>query len=676
MAMCAICLFKLPPSAQPLVPRPHPDRMLRPGEPAISQYLKKRYADLSENDGWAKFGEEPEFDHDLGNPEDLLAWSASRGCFTCAAILSFVTESLGHSFWRAVQWRKKRDRPPELHMHDPRANRGRLRVFELYTPTLSSLEDGFASFSGRLIVRTGKHLTTYAQEGLIQAADWLTECSSDHDSCRGRDTGFTPTRLLFIGDRTAENIGLIENSPQNTQYATLSHRWSPETEKVKLLESNYGERLNQGLPLRHLPQMMRDIIEILRYLHFSFVWVDCLCIIQDSEDNQDWRSEAQKMGSVYGNSALTIAATSCDTSSRSVFSAPARSHIQLNQGDENVVFMRRKPDHFWDIRNWMDSPNNPWINQTWPLLPRGWVFQERVLSPRVLHITHDELLWECNHKITCECWSTITHEDNKGLCCKNQVSSLKQIHWTDIVEEYSSCGFTYHSDRLPALAGIARRWGELNGGETYHCGLWQGGSSIASQLLWHNGFGSAWLRPRVASKLPSWSWASVEGPIKFGYEQFSLGSQERKWNPQITSACEGDVYMCESMDRAEIIITAQVFPATLVYDNHGLNRDQRRHCLGWIETGQHGFAVQHLDYAFWHKDEHFVRSGSHVLGLLYHWKPRTGEEKGENVGFLVLHESAEAGKYRRIGLGDSSLGFKLDTRVIEDIIEEKTIILI
>lgn len=134
--------------------------------------------------------------------------------------------------------------------------------------------------------------------------------------------------------------------------------------------------------------------------------------------------------------------------------------------------------------------------------------------------------------------------------------------------------------------------------------------------------------------------------------------------------------MCEGMSLAEIVFTAQVFPVILMYGDGYLTHHQRMHCSFWIQTGQHGLTVQHNDYDLWHHGEHFVRQGSPVVGLIYHWEPRTDEDKSENVGFLVLHESAEAGKYRRVGLGNSDFGIKFDTRVVKDIIEEKTIILI
>jgi hypothetical protein len=39
----------------------------------------------------------------------------------------------------------------------------------------------------------------------------------------------------------------------------------------------------------------------------------------------------------------------------------------------------------------------------YPVLKRGWCFQERLLSRRVLHFAQDELVWECKTGYGCEC---------------------------------------------------------------------------------------------------------------------------------------------------------------------------------------------------------------------------------------------------------------------------------
>jgi succinylarginine dihydrolase len=68
---------------------------------------------------------------------------------------------------------------------------------------------------------------------------------------------------------------------------------------------------------------MVDAIQVIRSLGFTHLWVDVLCIIQDSE--MDWLHEASEMRSVYSNSSLTLAAADCEDHAQGMFrSRPVR----------------------------------------------------------------------------------------------------------------------------------------------------------------------------------------------------------------------------------------------------------------------------------------------------------------------------------------------------------------
>ncbi|EEU43332.1 uncharacterized protein NECHADRAFT_19218, partial [Fusarium vanettenii 77-13-4] len=136
---------------------------------------------------------------------------------------------------------------------------------------------------------------------------WLASCREHHTDCRPNEVEFCPTRLLFLGDEDTGMIKLIENPPRETPYAALSHRWTEETLKVRLVHINHSERLSSGFPLDKFPPMMQDMIYLLRRLGIMHVWIDCMCIIQD--DREDWRREAATMASVYSDAELTVAAT-------------------------------------------------------------------------------------------------------------------------------------------------------------------------------------------------------------------------------------------------------------------------------------------------------------------------------------------------------------------------------
>ena len=93
-------------------------------------------------------------------------------------------------------------------------------------------------------------------------------------------------------------------------YIALSHCWGltiPDAGRTTL-----GRR-NMSIFAGNLPRTFQDFIEIARRLEIRYVWIDSLCIIQDSGD--DWEKEAAQMASIYSNAHLTIAASGhcCDS---------------------------------------------------------------------------------------------------------------------------------------------------------------------------------------------------------------------------------------------------------------------------------------------------------------------------------------------------------------------------
>ncbi|KAK3387353.1 hypothetical protein B0H63DRAFT_364482, partial [Podospora didyma] len=50
-----------------------------------------------------------------------------------------------------------------------------------------------------------------------------------------------------------------------------------------------------------------DAISATSPLGLEYIWIDCLCIIQD--DSDDWLRESSKISKVYGGSVVTISAS-------------------------------------------------------------------------------------------------------------------------------------------------------------------------------------------------------------------------------------------------------------------------------------------------------------------------------------------------------------------------------
>jgi hypothetical protein len=84
--------------------------------------------------------------------------------------------------------------------------------------------------------------------------------------------------------------------------------------------------------------------------------------------------------------------------------------------------------------------------------------------------------------------------------------------WYNMVSEFSRRSLTFASDVLPALSGLAYEVAVHDNGK-YCAGVWW--EDIAFGICWKK---SATLKPAAGSNeyiAPSWSWASVIGPVEF-----------------------------------------------------------------------------------------------------------------------------------------------------------------
>lgn len=94
-----------------------------------------------------------------------------------------------------------------------------------------------------------------------------------------------------------------------------------------------------------------------------------------------------------------------------------------------------------------------------------------------------------------------------------------------MLQDFSRRDISFSSDRLPALEGLAQEVKRRHG-YTYVAGLWK--EDLINGLLWtaHQGTNSKALVRVVPSAVPSWSWASVEGPIKSWHQPGASSPRE------------------------------------------------------------------------------------------------------------------------------------------------------
>jgi len=347
------------------------------------------------------------------------------------------------------------------------------------------------------------------------------------------------------------------------------------------------EDMETGIAISFLPKTFQEAIKIVKKLGIKYLWIDCLCIIQD--DPADWESEAAKMAEVYRNAYLTIAAANSQDSYSGCFpnrengsyvSPATRSmgySVPRNLGGNEVVLRLHSPEQNHQIhlfKEWLPGSSfydlqrteigsfgrnyDPIANEA--LSSRGWTLQERLLAPRTIHYAADQMFYECETQISSEdgwifpgtffSMNLLLQTQLRGAAAhglpRNTSLSLSPGHpansvtrkphgrwaggWLSMIENYSRRLLTNPNDKLPALAGVAKAMAEETN-DCYLAGVWL--EHMPEDLCWRVSTHEEpvpitmdGLRPRKGIHIgdvrrvdeyraPTWSWAYLDGPIKF-----------------------------------------------------------------------------------------------------------------------------------------------------------------
>jgi hypothetical protein len=210
-------------------------------------------------------------------------------------------------------------------------------------------------------------------------------------------------------------LQLVDGQEGQEKYATLSHRWGELPIESQTTEDNLSRR--SSISFEELTPTFRDAVEIAVRLDINYIWIDAVCIVQDSKE--DWARESVKMGFIYQNSTLAIAASKGDNSLSGCFNEksfpadnvqrlePPASHpsfVRIYEGKESSPIDRvtidiTNPTSTGEsstlIFSHLPMRHDPIPLKSSPLSSRGWILQERALSPRTIHFTADQLVWEC-----------------------------------------------------------------------------------------------------------------------------------------------------------------------------------------------------------------------------------------------------------------------------------------
>ncbi|KAF4462599.1 heterokaryon incompatibility [Fusarium albosuccineum] len=395
-------------------------------------------------------------------------------------------------------------------------------------------------------------------EALELARMWLQNCRDNHSGCEDSESTAAssklPIRMIDLQGPVESRVYLREAGPMEGEYAALSYCWGAESPGLFTSNKNFQAYQHDGVAIEDLPLTIRDAIHVTKKLGLRYLWVDRLCIIQDS--TEDWTHQATLMCDVYSRAALTLSADGSSSALDGLYHREQKYsdlgyQIYIDsQGNDTPFLLVREPAHP-HLEARAGSNNQP-IDQ------RGWTMQERLMSRRVLHFTTDELVWECNELTECECRRQSQALSRDLSAGRTKTMDTLYDSWRLLVRAYAKRSLSEEMDKLPAFRGLVARFQQIMGrimgdgkADQYLAGLWRG--DLAAQLAWKPpvesdlvAFMKATRNRQAAEKeasasegaddwrrildernrredwhktkgyvAPSWSWAHLHGPISY-----------------------------------------------------------------------------------------------------------------------------------------------------------------
>jgi hypothetical protein len=362
-----------------------------------------------------------------------------------------------------------------------------------------------------LPVDRGPECNTGSERSWRKAREWLNFCEANHDCTPdSKQDPLLPNRVLDLHSEDLQSVNLYETNGKRARYACLSHCWGS-SQPLRTLRSNIDAH-KRMIPNDVLPKTFRDAATVTKFFDIRYLWIDSLCIVQD--DSEDWTKEAAQMASIYQNSTITLGASISRGANSGLFLKNRR------ERDRSLVSLTGNSMHNGIFLQKLREEKNHGLRRS-KLMTRGWVVQERLLSPRFLHFGSYELILECMSRTTCECdpleFESIVDFGIISLLPKDFLlhSKLRENDgagwyldntWHQIVGRYTAMNLTFDKDIFTALSGVAKIV-QSRMQSTYIAGMWE--QHIIFDLAWNVEDPSGLTRRRREFS-PTFSWAAIK----------------------------------------------------------------------------------------------------------------------------------------------------------------------
>ncbi len=465
--------------------------------------------------------------------------SAGRGCNWCTFLKS-VLPSPDSSQWPSnwIPTTKLSVILEEADLMDNTVPRG-LNQCQIDLGTAGSPRDWHVEFdlffddirkSDGIVTARPLQTSVNSAGAYLQIEEWLDQCNRHPDCIEACMDMSLPSRVIEVASADSSGIPRLRSTRGlEGSYVALSYCWG--SNQTYVLTSKNVEVLMEGLDVSFLSQSVKDAIEVTGNLGFKYLWVDALCIMQDTTEKAaqvDMENELAMMNRVYKNAAMTIVAA-CVPSATDGFlkdrPEPGQHHFDIPcRLTLEYLFVAHIREHVM-----YDDKHEP-IND------RAWTFQEQLLSPRLLIYASHTLQWQCR-TLTCNMGGSyhspnpsaaprlppkemllpqyignLPEREHPSLEYGAEIPHLTLQHWLRIVTSYSTRKSSLSRDKLVAISALAVSYADVFGPK-YLAGIWA--RSAVQQLCWRSPDRRRFFTRPLQYGAPSWSWAALDGQVYF-----------------------------------------------------------------------------------------------------------------------------------------------------------------
>jgi hypothetical protein len=342
---------------------------------------------------------------------------------------------------------------------------------------------------------------------------WLSACESNHSACQQVSIAQEIQNqdqpgFIFID----VNRKRLVHRTATSRYLALSYVWGA-VEQLQLTQATRAA-LEMDMSLskywNQIPQVIRDAIEFVEKIAEKYLWVDTLCIVQDSESRH---VEIGRMNQIYRKAVCTLVALDAEDASGSLYGFRSNSRLVTSFARYNdLLIARKRPELAISFAASIYEQ-------------RAWTFQERFLSTRCLYFTREQVYFHCQSEL----WSEDRFEHfeqhadffgsypplkwpSQSLLSRDRADHLRE--YGRLVTHYTRRKLSFQSDRLDAFSGIANSYGKAwDWSFTFGIPL----AILHLSLLW---ISSTRTNGRIKDQRgkfisPSWSWAGWEDAVHY-----------------------------------------------------------------------------------------------------------------------------------------------------------------